>query len=369
MLDVRLSHRAGEFTLDAAFKAPTPGVVALFGRSGCGKTTTVSLLAGLRRADSGRIHVDGEDWFDSARGLDVPAEQRGVGYVFQDSRLFPHYDVRGNLLYGARRARNRQDAIAFDDVVALLDLAPLLARRPGTLSGGEKQRVALGRALLARPRLLLLDEPLSSLDAARRDEVLPCLERLRDHCAVPMVLVSHQFDEVLRLATHVVVLDAGRVVTAGDVTQVSLTPALRAIVGNEALGAVVDGRVLHVGGEFAEIAIGQGARQGILHVPCPGAAPGLPVRVQLLARDIILATQEPRGLSVRNQLRGTVTMVAADNDGSDLVELDVGGASVLARITRDATAELGITPGREAWVLVKAVSTRGHAFPAPKAPT
>lgn len=223
MLAVQLRHRAGDFHLDATFEAPTPGVVALFGRSGCGKTTLVNLLAGLRRAEAGRVHVDGEDWLDTQRGLDLPAEQRGVGYVFQDARLFPHYRVRGNLLYGARRARDRRESISFDDVVDLLGLAPLLDRRPGTLSGGEKQRVALGRALLARPKLLLLDEPLSSLDAARREEVLPCLERLRDHCAIPMVLVSHQFDEVLRLATHVVVMDAGRVVAAGDVTEVSLS--------------------------------------------------------------------------------------------------------------------------------------------------
>lgn len=362
MLAVQLRHRAGDFQLDAAFEAPTPGVVALFGRSGCGKTTLVNLLAGLRRAEAGRVHVDGEDWLDTQRNLDLPTEQRGVGYVFQDARLFPHYRVRGNLLYGARRARDRRESVAFDDVVDLLGLAPLLDRRPGTLSGGEKQRVALGRALLARPKLLLLDEPLSSLDAARREEVLPCLERLRDHCAIPMVLVSHQFDEVLRLATHVVVMDAGRVVAAGDVTQVSLTPALRAIVGSEALGAVVDGEVQALRGELADISVGAGR----LHIPCPGARPGLPVRVQLLARDIILATEEPRGLSVRNQLRGVVRSVV-DDAGSDLVELDIGGAAVLARITRDATTELALAPGREAWVLVKAVSTRGHAFPAPQA--
>ncbi len=360
MLSVSLRHRVGDFQLDAAFEAPTPGVVALFGRSGCGKTTLVNLLAGLRRADAGQVQVDGENWLDTQHGLDLPTERRGVGYVFQDARLFPHYRVRANLLYGARRATGRRETIAFDEVVDLLDLAPLLDRRPGTLSGGEKQRVALGRALLARPKLLLLDEPLSSLDAARREEVLPCLERLRDHCAIPMVLVSHQFDEVLRLATHVVVMDAGRVVTAGDVTQVSLTPELRAIVGSEALGAVVDGTVIEVRGELADIAVGTGR----LHIPCPGARPGLPIRVQLLARDIILATEEPRGLSVRNQLRGVVRAVV-DDAGNDLVELDIGGAAVLARITRDATAELAIVPGREAWVLVKAVSTRGHAFPAP----
>lgn len=362
MLDVHLRHKLGSFTLDAAFTAPTPGVVALFGRSGCGKTTLVNLLAGLLQAQQGQVRLGDDTWLDTARGIDVPAEQRRAGYVFQDARLFPHYSVRGNLLYGARRARGTAPAdIGFDEVVALLGLSALLGRRPASLSGGEKQRVALARALLARPRLLLLDEPLASLDAARRDEVLPYLERLRDSLAIPMVLVSHQFDEVLRLATHVVVLDAGRVVAAGDVTTVSLAPALRAIVGSNAIGAVVDGVVQKVAGELADITVGSGQ----LRVPCPGAAPGMAMRVQLLARDIILATQEPQGLSVRNQLRGTIRSIVDDTD-SDLVDVDIGGASVLARVTHDATRELALAAGRSVWVLVKAVSTRGHAFRAPR---
>jgi molybdate transport system ATP-binding protein len=363
MLDVSIQQRRGDFVLDAAFRAPTPGVVALFGRSGCGKTTLVSVIAGLLGAAQGHVRLDGDSWLDTAQGVDVAAERRRAGYVFQDARLFPHYSVRGNLLYGAGRTRGAPTVIGFDEVVALLGLEALLDRRPGSLSGGEKQRVALGRALLAQPRLLLLDEPLSSLDAARREEVLPCLERLRDHCAIPMILVSHQFDEVLRLATHVVVMDAGRVVAQGSVTAVSLTPALRAIVGSEAIGAVVDGVVRGVDASgLADLAVGDGQ----LRVPCADAAPGLAMRVQLLARDIILATREPQGLSVRNQLRGTIRSIV-DDAGSDLIEVDVGNAPVLARVTRDATRELGLAAGQPVWVLVKAVSTRGHAFAAPAA--
>ena len=360
MLDVRLHQQRGSFTLDAAFRAPTPGVVALFGRSGCGKTTLVNLIAGLLDAQDGHIRIGSEAWLDTAQGIDVAAERRRAGYVFQDSRLFPHYSVRGNLQYGARRTRGAPTVISFDEVVALLGLAPLLERRPGSLSGGEKQRVALGRALLAQPRLLLLDEPLSSLDAPRREEVLPCLERLRDHGRIPMVLVSHQFEEVLRLATHVVVMNAGRVVAEGSVTAVSLTPALRSIVGSEAIGAVVDGIVQRIDGGLADVAIGA----GLLRVHCAHAVPGMAMRVQLFARDIILATQDPTGLSVRNRLRGTIRTIA-DDTGYDLIDVDVGGASVLARVTRDATRELALAPGRPVWVLVKAVSTRGHAFASP----
>jgi molybdate transport system ATP-binding protein len=356
MLLAELRFNRGAFALDAKLHAPTPGVTAIFGRSGCGKSTLVNLLAGLVRGAQGRIALDDEVWFDSARGIEVPAERRGIGYVFQDARLFPHYTVRGNLLYGAPRGGNG----AFDDVVQLLGLAPLLERRPGSLSGGEKQRVALGRALLARPRLLLLDEPLASLDASRREEVLPYLERLRDHYALPMVYVSHQFDEVLRLATQLVVLDAGRVVAAGDLGAVSLAPALRDIVGVDAVGAVVKGAVTGIAPEqgLATVAIGEHSQ---LHVTSVGLQPGQHVRLQLLARDLIVAVEEPRGLSIRNQLRGRVVSITHDG-GADLVEVDIGGALLLARITAAATRDLQLAPGKDVWALVKAVSFSARAL-------
>jgi molybdate transport system ATP-binding protein len=361
MLKIALQLQRGGFTLDVAFEARTPGVTAFFGRSGCGKTTLVNVLAGLLRGARGRIELDGEVWLDTDLGLDVPAERRHVGYVFQDARLFPHFSVRGNLDYGLRRARGGAGpALPFDDVVALLGLAPLLGRPPARLSGGERQRVALGRALLARPRLLLLDEPLASLDAARRDEVLPYLESLRDTLAVPMIFVSHQFDEVLRLATQVVVLDAGRVACQGSRNEVSLAPALRAIVGREAVGTVIDGPVVAVDADsgLAHIALGQGK----LIVALPGARVGERRSAQILARDIIIATAEPHGLSVRNTIPGTVAQIVADGD-SDLVQVDIRDVTpLLARITRAATRELGLAPGTRVWLLVKAVSTRGHAY-------
>jgi molybdate transport system ATP-binding protein len=270
--------------------------------------------------------------------------------------LFPHYSVRGNLLYGARRAPQPHQ---FDDVVALLGLEALLRRRPNALSGGERQRVALGRALLSGPRLLLLDEPLASLDQSRREEVLPFLMRLRDHFSIPMIFVSHQFDEVLRLATHLVVLEQGRVAAAGDVGTVSLAPALRDIVGTDAVGAVVEGRVAAIdGAELAAVTIGAHSR---LSVPARGLATGQRLRLRLLARDLILALHEPQGLSVRNHLRGTVRAIAPDGD-ADLVEVDIGGATLLSRITPAATRELSLAPGIAVWVLVKAVSVSSHAL-------
>lgn len=354
MLTVKVAKRRAGFVLNAEFSAPTPGVVALFGRSGCGKTTTVNIMSGLLAADAAHVELDGRVL------TDLPPEQRRIGYVFQDGRLFPHMNVLRNLQYGLKRARAPQRTIAFDQIVSLLGLQSLLQRRPYQLSGGERQRVSLGRALLSQPALLLLDEPLAALDAARRDEVLPYLERLRDNLSIPMVYVSHQFDEVLQLATHVVLMDAGHVVAHGSLSEVSLVPQLRAIVGPDSVGAVVDGVVTGVAAAsgMAELAVGAGS----LKVALTSVGVDERVRVQLLARDIILATEEPHGLSVRNQLRGVITSVVNDDDSARLVTVDVGGANVLSRVTRAAVEELGLRNGMGVWVLVKAVSTRGHAF-------
>jgi len=362
MLRVRLDKQRGEFRLNLAFETPTPGLVALFGRSGCGKTTTVNLMAGLLRPDQGHIELDGETLYDSRRGIDVPAEKRHIGYVFQDARLFPHLTVLGNLRYGARRAAAPATPGAFEEVVELLGLGALLARRPYQLSGGERQRVALGRALLRRPRLLLLDEPLASLDLARREELLPYLERLRDRLAVPMIYVSHQFEEVLRLATHVVLLEAGAVAAQGGVADICRQPSLRAIVGPDAIGAVIEGHVdtLDPLTDLALISIGHGR----LRIEADGLKSGQRVRVQLLARDLILATEPPRGLSVRNALAGTVVAVTPDEPRARLLEVDIGGARIVARLTAAACAELGLQAGRPVFVLVKAVSLRGHVYPA-----
>ena len=363
-MKIQARHRWNQFDLDVSIEVPTPGTVALFGRSGCGKTTLSNIIAGLLEPEFASIEVDGVVLEDTASRRRLRAEQRRIGYVFQDARLFPHFDVLGNLRYGERRAPANDRRISLDQVVALLGLDALLKRRTRELSGGERQRVALGRALLSQPRLLLLDEPLASLDVARREEVLPYLERLRDELEIPMVYVSHQFDEVLRLSTHVVLMDRGRVVTQGPVETVSLHPELRAIVGPEAVGSVLTGSIVatdpHTG--LAAIRIGEGT----LSVTLKGARPGANVRVQVLARDVILAIFAPEGLSVRNVLAGRISAIVDDDDDTDLVHVNVGGNVVLSRVTRAAMHSLGLRVGMLVHVLVKAVSIRGHAFLAPK---
>jgi molybdate transport system ATP-binding protein len=375
MFSIRAKKHRDGFTLDVDIEVAAPGVVALFGRSGCGKTTLVNIIAGLLRADEAHVEIDGVVLEGAGKYLST--EQRRIGYVFQDARLFPHLDVLSNLRYGEKRARRfipHPDnlrispppqmigpRITLDMVAPMLALEPLLSRRIQQLSGGERQRVALGRALLSQPRLLLLDEPLASLDAARREEVLPYLEKLRDELAIPIIYVSHQFEEVLRLATHVVLMERGKVLSQGSLDDLSLHPELRAIVGADAVGAVLRGAVESVDGGtgLASIRIGSNS----LRISSRAARVGAAVRVQLLARDIILATSRPENLSVRNVLTGTVVRLVADDDDTDLVYVDIGdGACVLSRVTRAASISLGLRPGMAVWVLVKTVSIRGHAF-------
>jgi molybdate transport system ATP-binding protein len=361
MFSIRALKRRDGFTLDVAIDVSASGVVGLFGRSGCGKTTLVNIVAGLLAADEAHVEIDGVVLEDSRSRTRVPAERRRIGYVFQDARLFPHLDALANLRYAERRARGVEKRISLDFVVHLLGLEQLLQRRIQKLSGGERQRVALGRALLSQPRLLLLDEPLASLDIARREEVLPYFERLRDELSIPMIYVSHQFEEVLRLATHAVLLEQGRVVTQGTLDDVSLHPDLRAIVGPEAVGSVLTGTVEAHGADIAGLAaIRVGAN--VVHVALRDARAGASVRVQLLARDVIIATTRPENISVRNVMTGTIARIANDDADTDMVHIDIGGPLVLARVTRAASAALDLKQGKSIWALVKAVSIRGHAF-------
>jgi molybdate transport system ATP-binding protein len=371
MFSIHAKKRRDGFVLDVAIEVSSPGVVALFGRSGCGKTTLANIVAGLLPADQAHIAINGSVL--EGNGKRLPAEQRRIGYVFQDARLFPHMDVMGNLRYGEKRARRfmsrirgtstsagAQVPITLDMVAPMLALEPLLSRRTHQLSGGERQRVALGRALLSQPQLLLLDEPLASLDAARREEVLPYLEKLRDELAIPMIYVSHHFEEVLRLATHVVLMDHGKVLSQGSLDDLSLHPELRAIVGPDAVGAVLHGTVESIDGGTGLATVQLGTNS--LRINLREARVGGAVRVQLLARDIILATSRPENLSVRNVMTGSVVRVIADDADTDLVYVDIGGASVLSRVTRAASISLGLRVGLPVWVLVKSVSIRGHAF-------
>jgi molybdate transport system ATP-binding protein len=363
MLAVAVKKRLGGFTAEVRFELPTPGVVALFGRSGCGKSTIVNIIAGLLAADEGRVALGDTLWLDTARGFDVPPERRSVGYVFQDARLFPHLNVAANLRYAQKRARTTP-YVSLDTVVALLDLESLMSRRSHQLSGGERQRVAIGRALLTQPRLLLLDEPLAALDGARREEVLPYLETLRDRLAIPMVYVTHRFDEVLRLATHIVLLEAGSVAAQGAVAEMSLNPRLRAIIGADEVGAIIDGRIIGTDADsgLIRVQMGRGEIKIPLHaVGHAASGAGTALRIQLLARDIIVSTQRPEHLSVRNALAGTVLYIQDDGD-SDLVTIDIGDRSIMARITKAATRDLALREGLQVWALIKSVSLRAHAL-------
>jgi molybdate transport system ATP-binding protein len=363
MLRVQLVKRRGDFTLDVDFCAPVPGITALFGRSGCGKSTAIALIAGLLAPDEARVQVGDDVLVDTSRHLHVDARHRRIGVVFQEARLFPHLSVMDNLRYGARRLpRDAAQPIRFDDVVGMLGLGDLTDRRPHQLSGGEKQRVALGRALLAQPRLLLLDEPLASLDQARREEVLPYFEKLRDALAIPIVYVSHQFDEVLRLATRVVLLGNGRLLAEGEIASVSRHPALREIVGPDAVGAVMQG-VVEGTYDAGLTKVRVGDAELVVDEPAP---PGQRIQIQVLARDVIVAATRPAGLSVRNMVAARVVSVTPDVGRAVLVELDIGRTStLLARITARAAQELELGSDKQVWALIKAVSLRGHVFSAP----
>ena len=352
-LHVAIVHRLGAFSLDAGFRSEG-GLTALFGPSGSGKTTVVNVIAGLVRPDRARIELDGDILVDTSRNVFVPPHRRHVGYVFQEPRLFPHLTVRQNLLYGRWFRKSAERRTGFDQVIDVLGIAPLLHRRPGGLSGGEKQRVAVGRAWLASPRLLLMDEPLSSLDAARKDEILPYIERLRDESRIPIVYVSHAIAEVARLATQVVLMEDGRVSSVGTVDEVlSRTDALPAGARDEA-SAIVEALVAAHDPVAALTTLH--CRAGILRLPRVDLPVGATVRVRIPARDVLVAVSPPEGLSARNVMAAVVREVSTGDSPTVDVRLDAHGDTLIARVTRHAVLALGIKPGRHVFAVIKAVA-------------
>ncbi len=352
-LSVALKQSFPDFSLDLAFTAG-PGVTAQFGRSGAGKTTVVNAVAGLLRPDQGRISVDDRLLLDTARRIDLPPHRRRVGYVFQDARLFPHMSVRGNLDYGRRFAPRdaRPTATRFDEVVALLGIGPLLDRRPGALSGGERQRVAFGRAILSAPKLLLLDEPLAALDEARKAEILPYLERLRD-LGLPILYVSHSAAEITRLASHVVMMEAGRVLASGPAEVVLSDPASASALGRET-GALIHARLIRQEDDgLARL----DTPAGPVWVARPDLPEGAQIRLRILAQDVMLATERPQGISALNMLSGVVDQIGPETGGSVLVRVALGGdAAILSRITERSRRALDLAPGRPVHAILKSVS-------------
>ena len=352
MLSVDVERRLGGFRLAASFQAGG-GITALFGRSGAGKTSVVNAIAGILRPDRGRIDIDGERVFDSERGVDVPTPRRRVGYVFQEGRLFPHLNVRQNLGYAGLFSRGAP-ASEFEHVVELLGLGDLLHRRPGNLSGGEKQRVAIGRALLSSPRLLLLDEPLASLDGHRKNEILQYIDLIRDEIKVPVVYVSHAVEEVVRIADTVVLLSAGEVLAAGAAEEVMGRPDLRPGEGPFEGGAVLDAKVVEqdIEHDLARLAFDGGT----LTATNVDALIGELVRVRIRARDVSIALERPRRISIQNVLEGTIAAVGPERGGIVDVAIAIGASVLRSRITARAVQQLDLVPGLEVYALVKAVS-------------
>jgi molybdate transport system ATP-binding protein len=355
----RLAVGRSAFTLDVDLALPGRGVTALFGPSGCGKTTCLRAIAGLERARPGLVEVGGDTWQDDARRIWRATHERGLGYVFQESSLFDHLSVRGNIDYGLQRTPAARRKVALEQAVELLGIAPLLGRRPAALSGGERQRVAMARALATSPRLLLMDEPLSALDSERKAEVLPYLERLHRTLDIPVLYVSHAIDEVARLAGHMVLMRDGRVRAQGRTDDLIVRLDLPLAHGDTA-AAVIDGTVRqHDTADHVTTVAFDGGRHTLQLVTTAPRAAGEPIRLRIQARDVSLALAAPAGTSILNILPATVAEVAEDSPGQQMVALDVGGTRLLARVTQRSALALALAPGKPVFAQVKGIAIVG----------
>ena len=354
MLEVDVSHRLGDFTLEARFACQSAGITALFGRSGAGKTSLVNMLAGLITPERGRIVLRGETLFDSQRGINLPPEKRRLGYVFQEGRLFPHLSVRQNLLYGYRRTPTQERRIGLDDVTGLLGIGELLDRAPAALSGGEKQRVALGRALLANPRLLLMDEPLAALDQPRKEEILPFIEELKHRQDLPVVYVSHAMQEIVRLADTLVLISNGQIEAVGPVEDLTSRLDLRPLTGRYEAGAVLTTKVAGQDKMFGLTELSFGG--GRLKVPYLNLPLGQPLRVRIRARDVSIALSPPENISILNIIPCTIQEIGEEKGPQIDLQLDARGAAIWSRITARSRTALGLRPGMQVYALIKSVA-------------
>jgi molybdate transport system ATP-binding protein len=351
-LSIRLRHEFPSVRMDMAFEVPSPGVTVLFGPSGSGKSTVILAAAGLLRPDTCRIEVDGQLMADTETGLWLPPERRRAGLVFQDAKLFPHMSVATNLRFGMRRAPPGE--VRFDEVVELLGIGRLLDRRPHTLSGGERQRVAIGRALLAQPHLLLMDEPLASLDSARKSEILPYLTRLKTALRLPVLYVTHDLDEVARLADSMVLIEAGRVLGFGPLAEVAARADLPLALRDDAAALLHCRVAAHDPDRQLTRLEGGGAT---FLVPLLDAAKGAERRIRIPAREVILAGKPPDSISLHNIVEGTVRQIAPDpGRRTVVVEIALPSAALLARVTPDAIVRLALAPGGNVLALIKSTS-------------
>ncbi|MCW8194505.1 molybdenum ABC transporter ATP-binding protein [Proteobacteria bacterium 005FR1] len=361
------------FTLDVDLSIPGQGITAFFGHSGSGKTTLLRCIAGLEHAQQGRLIVNGETWQDDNTFL--PTHQRPLGYVFQEASLFPHLTAMGNLKYAMKRAhrhslgpegrhsphlrhsgegRNPQnEGNQLDHITHLLGIQHLLTRHPHQLSGGERQRVAIARALLINPRLLLMDEPLASLDLARKQEIMPYLEALHRELSIPILYVSHSIDEVARLADHLVALDQGKVIAAGPLGETLASVDSRLDLGEET-GVVWEATVEEIDRQWHLARANFGG--GDLWLRDSGLEVGQRIRVRILANDVSLALERHEDSSILNILPATVTEIASGTEGAALVKLDVKGFALVAKLTRRSVAHLDLLGGKPVWGQLKSVA-------------
>ena len=353
MIQARLQLQHTGFRLDVDVRLPGTGITALFGPSGCGKTTCLRSVAGLERAQ-GRVIVNDQVWQDDATGQWLPTHQRALGYVFQEASLFPHLSARGNLEYGLKRTPAPRRKVQLEQAVDLLGLSHLLERSPATLSGGERQRVAIARALATSPQLLLMDEPLSALDAQRKAEVLPYLEGLQRHLNIPVIYVSHAQDEVARLAQHVVLLQNGKVVFSGDTanamaqTDHPMTPASEA-------ACLVQGRIIDYDprDHLSTVALEGGQ---LFISGTAGRQVGDVLRLRVLARDVSIALQASASSSILNRVNAHITGLHADSPGHALLTLQAGSTTLLARVSARSVRELQLQPGQTVIAQIKSVA-------------
>ena len=351
--DIRLKKSFGRFHLNAEFNAED-GLTALFGPSGAGKTLLAQMLAGLVTPDEGHIEIAGRTLFSSAKGINVPAHQRHIGFVFQEHRLFPHFPVRGNLTYGSGRRAGKAPPVSFDKVVDILGLTALLERKPASLSGGERQRVAIGRAILSNPKILVMDEPLSSLDDARKAEILPLIEDLKSEFNLTTLYISHSIEEIARLADTLLLLDKGEMKAVGPISNILNRLDLIPFAGGYDAGTLIEATVTayEPGHHMLTLKTESG---GKLYITGSAKEIGSPVRLRIRARDVALSETEPKSISILNRFKGRVIDHCSGAQGMEELLLDVG-FPLTARITRKSFEEMKLKKDSPVWALVKAVT-------------
>lgn len=352
MLNVSLDTCLGPFCLDCSFEVPNKGVTAIFGRSGSGKTSLINYISGLADADNGQISLNGRVLLDTVKNINVPTEQRNIGYVFQEPRLFPHYSVKGNLLYGSQVS---SQSVEFDQILGLLGLQNLLERKPIHLSGGEKQRVAIGRALLTKPELLLMDEPLASLDAPRKNDLLPYLANLAKEIEIPILYVTHSLDEIVRLADQLILVDQGQIQCSGKVEEVWRDEALRPWLQGDTRSSLLTGTVSHNHERYPMTCVSIDAQHTIWMSEL-SLEPGQNVRLRVRANDVSITQNRPDKSSIRNILPATIIAMEQDSNRQIEVLLKLGEHHLWSHITAWAKDDLDLKIGNDVYAQIKGIS-------------